>query len=430
MSKVAKCKVILCGFFSLPDVFVERENILQKRILEEHPRTLYENRFNWDLVLENFDGPRQLPLNREQNKFWRSMLGYGFWVPLFYISSNKLKVKFTGCDESDSESLFEKVVEEKFRSNSRFHIRVFPIGGFSIQMITSFKMSFDKNEFLTLEDLEKIVCEFFDSINVDLFKKDERGYELILKSKTTADLFRILGNMVRTKFLNKVDEYKYLGMTQHAVLDINEFKGDWSADEIKRLCGLDFPISTTMEDLLKNQKIGNPYDKFPIKGDIRFSGETCTLVCTQDMEKKGRKYNIDEIYDVIELIYLRKLMVEEYRKFIKQNSLEIAKKHSTETLLKKVWDKIRRKKLTWIDEVFLTSLRQLIELDDAIQNVEFRKNYVSKISERINQKKMLEALEADLVHFQGLIEKYNQEISEKVGALASVVKEIISLLPQ
>ena len=389
MLKVMKCKTILSGFFSLPDIFVNRDNYLHNEISKGEWGNLYRNQSNLNLTLENFEGPRRLPKERERNKFWRGLLGFGFWNPFFYISSNDLKIEFTSCDERDSESLFEKIRITR-KSPPRLHIRVFQIGGFSIQMIVDFDMSFNSNQYLTYEDLEKIVCEFFDSINISLFKKDE----VTIGNQTIADSFRSLGTMVRARFLNTVDEDKYLGMAEHTVLDIKDFEGSWSPGEIAALCGQGVPICTSLEELLEH-KIGNPYEKYQKEDDIRFSGETGTLICTQGMKKRGRKYNVDEIYDAIELIYLRKLIIEEYSKFTKLNALEVAKRFQ-DNLPKQIKKKIIRDKLSWIDVTFLTYLEQLLRLEYMMQDKDFYNNHVKKALERIEYVKILENLKADL----------------------------------
>ncbi|MBU7045394.1 MAG: hypothetical protein HXS54_03070 [Theionarchaea archaeon] len=425
MLKVIKCKVILGGFFSLPDVFIDRENYLQRVILdsisEAQLRNLYEEQDSLDLDLENFQGPRMLPVERERNRFWESMLDYEFWAPLFYVSHDKLKVKFKDFDDRESEHLFRKInIAAKFPS--RFHIRVFPLGGFSIQMITELDLSFSQNKALTAEDLEIIVYEFFDSIRVDL----SMGENTIIENQRVENLFEILGNTIRKKFLVDAKKNKYLGMARHAILDIEGFEGNWSIDEIKRLCGIEYPVITNLEDLLKHDKLGNPYEKYRIKEDIVFSGQTCTLLCPKKMRKKGRKYFTNEIYDAVEFVYLRKLMINEYGRFITKNLLEIVDKYQHENFFVALWNRILQRKLTWIDECFLSRLGILIELEKRMWDTEFLKNVILKISERAEYEMMLEEIRKSLADNQEIIMKYDKQMVERIDFLVSVIEEMIA----
>lgn len=427
MLKVIKCKVILSGFFSLPDVFIDRENYSQKRILDSISKAqlgdLYEEQNSLDLDLENFEGPRTLPIRRERNRFWSSMLDHGFWVPLFYISHDKLRVRFKDFDEEDSEHLFKKIcIATKFPP--RLHIRVFPLGGFSIQMITELDLSLSQNEVLTAEDLENIVYEFFDSINVDL----SIGENKIMENQRVENLFVILGSTIREKFLVDAEKHKYLGMARHAILDIEGFEGNWSLDEIKRLCGIEDPVITNLEDLLERDKLGNPYKQYRVKGDIVFSGQICTLICPEKMKKRGRKYFTNEIYDAIEFVYLRKLMINEYREFIIKNLLEIIDKYQHESFFVALKNRILRRKLTWIDESFLAHLSKLIELKYGVWDTEFLENIILKISEKARYKMILENLEKNLTDNRKAIVKYNKQLAERINFLISVIKEVMTFL--
>lgn len=428
LAEILKCNITLLGLFQLPDIFVNKDNFSNKEsglntalgyikqmVYEGQLKVLYGDQSQLPINFEYFDGPRRLPNNREINKFWSSVLSYGVWAPLFYKSRDNLKVETDSCEDENVKKFFNKLsLSEK--APIRFFIRIFPIGGYSIHMIFDFTIS-NSSEYFTIEDLQTIVEDLFDSIKFKIKTKSD----VIMSDITISEIFEKLGSKIREEFLLNPNQM-HLGMTKHAIINIDKYKGDWRKEDIEDLAGgYIAKLGIIPEDLTQKD------DNFIIATDVYYSGEMCTLL-VPTTKKKGRKYLKNETIDVAEFVHLRKLIVEEYTKHISEKNIEIAGKIDDLTFLNAIINKFKRKKLTWINERFIANLQTLIELDKKIQSSMFRENIVLRMLERIKYEDTLKELRKELKRAQNYAEKYNQELSKRLKVIINVIEEAIECI--
>lgn len=419
MAQILKCNTTLLGLFPLPDIFVNKENFksdeIKKGVYEIPLGERYKYQNQLPINFEYFDGPRKLPNNREENDFWRSVLGYGVWAPLFYKSRDDLNVEIISCEDENTTDFFNKLsLSEK--APIRSFIRIFPIGGFSIHMIFDFTLS-NNSEGFTIEDLQTIVEDLFDNIKF----KIETKSDVIMSDITLSEIFEKWGSMIRDKFLLNPNQM-HLGMTKHAIINIDEYKGDWRKEDIEDLAG-----GYIKKLGIKPEDLSTGRDNATITGDVYYSGEICTLLALTTT-KKGRKSLKNKTIDVAEFVHLRKLIVEEYTKHITQKNIEIAEKIDDLGFFNTLTNWRKRRKVTWINERFIANLQTLIELDEIISSTKFKKNIVSGMLERIEYENTLNILKKELERTQNYAEKYNRELSKRLKVIISTIEIAIKLM--
>ncbi len=420
MAQALKCNITLLGLFPLPDIFVNKENIksdeIKRGVYEISLGKRYEHQNQLPINFEYFDGPRKLPDTREENDFWGSVLGYG-WAPLFYKSRDDLNIEIISCEDENTTDLFNKLSLSK-KAPTRFFIRIFPIGGYSVHMVFDFTIS-NNSECFTVEDLKTMVEDIFDRIKFKLKTKSE----VILFDITISKLFERFGSRIRKEFLRNPNQM-HLGTTKHhAIIDIDKYKGDWRKEDIEDLAGGYIKkLGTKPEDLLTGR------DNTIITSDVYYSGEICTLLALTTTTEKGKKSLKNKTIDVAEFVHLRKLIVEEYTKHITQKNIEIAGKIDDLNYLNALKYKLSRKKITWINERFIANLQTLIELDEKISSTNFKKNIVSGMLERIEYKNTLNILKKELERTQNYTEKYNKEFAKRLKFVINAIEVAIGLI--
>ena len=300
---------------------------------------------------------------------------------------------------------------------------MFPIGGFSIHMTIDINIPSGLNTYLAVEDLESLAHEFFDHVNITLF----RGRKIIAENQKFVEFFENFGNMIRKKFLFNVNGSEYLPMTNHTIIAVQDYEGVWSVDGIRRICEIDVPSNATLDDLRREYKIGNPYRWDPEKCDIDFSGKTCTLTCTVDMTCRGEKYWINEICDVVEFAHLRKLILEDYDYFINQNSLQILNRLSDKNLIRDMVISYI-KHTTWFNERFLANLEKLMSLDERFPSNSFKENVIFKVLDMIKYEETLKILKKDLGEAQKFAGEYRENLSRRIDTTVSFIEKTTDFL--
>jgi hypothetical protein len=427
LTEILKCSITILGLFQLPDIFVNKDNYsnresdlnaalgsIKQMVNEGRLKMLYEDQSRQPITFDYFEGPRRLPNNRERNNFWKSMLDYGVWAPLFYISSDILKVEIDSCEDTYAKKFFNKVsLSEK--APIRLFIRIFPIGGYSIHSIFDFTIS-NNSEGFTIEDLQIIVEDLFDSIKFKI--KTKSG--VITSNITISEIFKKMGSKIRDNFLLNPNQM-HLGMSKHTIINIDKYNGDWSKEDIKELTeGGMIKLGIIPEDLTKGDITSI------IATDVYHSGEMCTLLVPTTKNKK-RQY-LKEIIDVAEFVHLRKLIVEEYTKQISDKNIELAGKIDDLSFLNAVRNKIARRNVTWINERFIANLQRLIELDKRIKSPKLRENIVLRMLESIKYEDTLKELRKELERAQTYTEKYNKELSKRLKIIIQTIEEAIRFI--
>lgn len=421
MAKVLKCNITLLGLFPLPDIFVNKDNfsdnVIKQKVYEGKLNELYceQSEHPNPITFKYFEGPRRLPKDREVNKFWTSLLGSNVWAPLFYKSSDNLKVEIDSFEDENVKNFFNKLSMSK--KQIRCFIRIFPIGGYSIHITFDFTIS-NNSECFTTEDLQTIVEDLFDSIKFKIKTKSD----VIISDITISEIFEKLGSKIREKFLLNPNQM-HLGMIKHAIISIDEYKGVWIKKNIVDLAEGDImKLGIIPEDLMLI-----PGDNNVIATDVYYSGEMCTfLVPTTESNK--RKY-LKEIIDVAEFVHLRKLIVEEYTKEISDKNIEIAGKIDDLSFLNHVRNYKARRNLTWINERFIANLQRLIELDKRIKSPKLRENIVLRMLESIKYGYSLNELKKELERAQTYTEKYNKKFSKRLEVIIEAIKVAIKFIP-
>ena len=429
MAKILGFNVTLVGLFQLPDIFVNKGNFshnepglntalseIKQKVYEGRLKALYEHQSQLPIAFEYFKGPRRLPNEREGNKFWKGLLDYGVWAPLFYESSDNLKFELVSYTDADVKPFFEKLVLSD-KSPIRIFIRVFPLGGYSIHMVFNFTIP-NNLEYFTIGDLQTIVEDLFDSVKFKLKTQSD----VTESDKTISEIFEFFGSMIRDKFLINPNQM-YLGMTKHAIINIDRCDGDWIRENIADLGGGRIAkLGIVPEDLTQKD------DNSTIVKDVYYSGEVCTLLYVPTSTKKMVKYLKNQTIDVAEFVHLRKLIIEEYTKYISETNIKIAGKIDDLNYINALINKLTRKKITWINERFIANIQTLIELDKKIPSSIFRETIVSTMLEIIGYKETLEELKKELERTQKYAEKYNSELSKRLKVIVNAIEKAIKVI--
>jgi hypothetical protein len=419
LTKILKCNITLLGLFPLPDIFVNKDNFsdekIKRGVYEGKLNRLYELQSELPINFEYFDGPRRLPNEREKNKFWKTMIDYGVWAPLFYKSSDNLKVEIVSCEDEPVKNFFNKLSQSE-KAPIRFFIRVFPIGGYSIHIIFDFTIS-NNSECFTIEDLQTIIEDLFNSIQF----KITTNSGVIISNTTISEIFEELGSKIRDKFLLNPNQIG-LNMTKHAIINIDKYEGDWRKEDIVDLTGESKKLGIYPEHLTLKE------DDNCVVNDVYYSGETCTLRVPATTET-WTKYLKNMTIDVAEFVHLRKLIVEEYTKHINKKNNDFAAKIDNSNFWIAIKSKIRRRKVTWINERFIANLQTVIELDRKIPSLMIKKNIVLGMLEKNKYEDTLNELKKELEKTQNYAERYNKDLSRRLEDVKSTIEFSLKFLP-
>lgn len=426
MLKMQKVKIVTTGFFSMPEIFVDRRNFSQKelmqRVYEGEFRTIYKGKFRDELTLEYFNTLKGIPSENTDGEFWRKMFSSGVWLPICYKLSDRVKIKFRSCDNGEMESLFKKFLD--FKSKSDVHIRMFPIGGFSINMITGIDVKDDPKAFFTMDELSYLTNEFYDSVMVSIHSDGHK----IAEEMTIRNLLEYFAENVRRKFICDPTKSESSKMARYSIVYVEKCEGPWNADEIRRVCGMDIAYGANLEVLRKNHKIGNYFKGSRKNCQIDFAGAECALTCIRSNKPRQLNPWVDEFRDMIEFVFLRKEMISDYAYFIDQCIRRIS--HHGEDLLKQIEDAVRlllRKENIWIDQRFITHLEKLSRVEDEFKPGFHRDKVLLKIVKESGYRYDLKEMEKKLREAKTEIERYNLELSKAIDHTIKVVERMIDL---
>jgi hypothetical protein len=424
--KIQKAKIVTTGFFSMPEVFVNRRNFSQKEFMqmvyEGKFRTIYEGKLRDELTLEYFNAPGGIPSKNTDGEFWRKMLSSGVWLPVCYKLSDRVKIKFCSCDNGEMESIFKKFMD--FKSKSDVHIRMFPIGGFSINMITGIYVKDDSKAFFTMDELSCLTNEFYDSVMVSIHSDGCK----IAEEMTIRNLLEYFAGNVRRKFICDPTKSESLKMARYSIVYVEKCEGSWNANEIRKVCGMNIEYGANLKILRENHKIGNYYKGDRKNCEVDFAGDKCALTCIRSDKPRQLNPWVDEFRDMIEFVFLRKEMIRDYTYFIDQCVRRIS--HHRERLLSLIKDAVRqllRKEDIWINQRFMTHLEKLSRVEDEFKPGFHRDEVLLKIVKESGYRHYLEELEKKLVEAETEIERYDLELSKGINHTISVVTKIIEL---
>lgn len=426
MLKIQKLKIVSAGFFSMPDIFVDRENYSQKEIrqmvYEGNFRIIYHGKFNDKLKIEYFDGPKEIPPKNTNGEFWKILLNYGVWLPICYELSDKAEIEFCSCYEKSRESLFKKFLN--FKSRSVVHIRLFPIGAFSLNMFTGIDVKDDPNAYFTMEELDYLTSEFYDDVKVNLHCNGNK----ILEEITIRELFEYFGENVRKKFILNLDKDQPSVMETYSIIDVEKCKGPWKAYDIIHLCGINTDPDTNLKVLRKWHKIGNLYKGIRKNCEIDFAGINCALICTRSDKPGGMKRWVCEVSDMVEFTYLRKKMIEDYIYFIDQCTNAIS--DHREDPFDLPWELLKNligKKNAWIDQRFITNFQKLSRLEERFPEGFHRDKVLLRISKELKYPDSVKKIQGVLERAQKEIEEYNLHLSKAMNHAITVIVRIIEI---
>ncbi|MGC1122715.1 MAG: hypothetical protein WBA22_16665 [Candidatus Methanofastidiosia archaeon] len=405
---------------------MDRENYSQKELMqmvyEGKFRAIYTGKLRDELMLEHFNPPGEIPGKNTDGEFWRKMWTYGVWLPVCYKLSDRVKIKFCTCNNRDRGSLFNKFLD--FKSKSDVRIRMFPIGGFSLNMITGINVKDDSEAYFTMDELKYLTDEFYDDVMVSIHNDGHK----ISEEMTIRGLFEYFADNVRRKFIYDLTKSESSKMAMYSIIDVVKCKGPWNADEIRKLCEIDIKCGKNLEVLRKNHKIGNYFKGDRKHCEIDFAGPKCALICTRSDKPSELNRWTDEFCDMVEFVFLRKEMIRDYIYFTDQCVRRIS--HHREDLWGEIEDAVRRifrKENFWIDQRFITHLEKLSRVEDGFLPGFHRDNVLLRIVRESGYQNDLKELEKKLLEAKTEIERYNLELSKAISHAVDVMVKMIKL---